>query len=233
MQSQVNQCRALFAYQIFYFRIVIAFVFSAQYQYCLGSHALQGIPAGVDIGRFGIVDEVDAAYTCHFLQAVFHSLEVGKCLADILFGDTCQVCRDSGSQRVVKVMLSGQCQFLLFHVEGDRLGDLHFMIFYVCDGSVFLHGCERIQMCFQTMFCQFLFDDRVIVPEDEGIIGGLVLCNTELGIDVVLHAMVVAVQMIRCDVHQYGDIGTEVIHIVQLERTKLDDVIVMVFFGYL
>ena len=119
MQSQVNQCRALFAYQIFYFRIVIAFVFSAQYQYCLGSHALQGIPAGVDIGRFGIVDEVDAAYTCHFLQAVFHSLEVGKCLADILFGDTCQVCRDSGSQRVVKVMLSGQCQFLLFHVEGD------------------------------------------------------------------------------------------------------------------
>ena len=75
MQSQVNQCRALFAYQIFYFRIVIAFVFSAQYQYCLGSHALQGIPAGVDIGRFGIVDEVDAAYTCHFLQAVFHSLK--------------------------------------------------------------------------------------------------------------------------------------------------------------
>ena len=45
--------------------------------------------------------------------------------------------------------------------------------------------------------------------------------------------MVVAVQMIRCDVHQYGDIGTEVIHIVQLERTELDDVIVMVFFGYL
>ena len=75
--------------------------------------------------------------------------------------------------------------------------------------------------------------DRVIVPEDEGVIGGLVLCNTELGIDVVLHAMVVSVQMIRCDVHQYGDIGTEVIHIVQLERTELDDVIVMVFFGYL
>lgn len=29
-----------------------AFVFAAQYQYCLGGHALQGIPARVDIGCF-------------------------------------------------------------------------------------------------------------------------------------------------------------------------------------
>ena len=88
-------------------------------------------------------------------------------------------------------------------------------------------------MGFQTVLCQFLFDDRVIVPEDESVVRCLVLRNTEFGIDVVLHTMVVSVQMVRSDIHQYGDIGTEVIHIVQLERAEFDDIIVMMLFGYL
>lgn len=45
--------------------------------------------------------------------------------------------------------------------------------------------------------------------------------------------MVVSVQMVRSDIHQYGNIGTEVIHIVQLERAEFDDIIVMMLFGYL
>ncbi len=61
----------------------------------------------------------------------------------------------------------------------------------------------------------------------------LILCNAEFGIDVILHTVVVAVQMIRSDIHQYGDIRTEVIHIIQLERTQFDDIIVMMIFGYL
>ena len=88
-------------------------------------------------------------------------------------------------------------------------------------------------MSFQTVLCQFLFDDRVIVPEDESVVRCLVLRNTEFGIDVVLHTMVVSVQMVRSDIHQYGNIGTEVIHIVQLERAEFDDIIVMMLFGYL
>ena len=45
--------------------------------------------------------------------------------------------------------------------------------------------------------------------------------------------MVVTVEVIRGDVHQYSDVRTEVIHIVQLERTQFDDVIIMMIFGYL
>ena len=31
--------------------------------------------------------------------------------------------------------------------------------------------------------------------------------------------------MVRCDIQQDGDIGTEVVHIVELERTQFDDII--------
>ena len=74
---------------------------------------------------------------------------------------------------------------------------------------------------------------QTIDPVDESVVRCLVLRNTEFGIDVVLHTMVVSVQMVRSDIHQYGDIGTEVIHIVQLERAEFDDIIVMMLFGYL
>ena len=45
--------------------------------------------------------------------------------------------------------------------------------------------------------------------------------------------MVVTVQVVWCDVHQYGNVGTEVIHIVQLEGTQLNDVVIMLLRGYL
>ena len=67
------------------------------------------------------------------------------------------------------------------------------------------------------MFVQFTFDDRVIVPEDKRVFRSLILRNTKLCINIVLHTMVVPVQMVRRNVHQYSDIGTEVIHVIQLE----------------
>lgn len=83
------------------------------------------------------------------------------------------------------------------------------------------------------MFCQFLSDDRVIVPEDESIVRCLVLGDAEFSVDVILHTMVVAIKMVRSDVHQYGDVRTEVIHIIQLERAKFDNIVIVVIFGYL
>jgi len=67
------------------------------------------------------------------------------------------------------------------------------------------------------VFLQLPFDDRVIVPEDEGVVLRLVPGDTEFRIYIVLHAVVVTVQMIRCDIHQDGDVGTEIVHVVQLE----------------
>ena len=83
------------------------------------------------------------------------------------------------------------------------------------------------------MLCQFAFNDRVVVPEDKSVGRSLILGDTEFGIDVILHTMIVAVQMVRSNIHQYGYIRTEVIHIIQLERTQFDNIIVMVVFGYL
>ena len=84
-----------------------------------------------------------------------------------------------------------------------------------------------------AIFVQFSLDNRVIVPEDEGIIIFLILENTELGIHIVLHIVLVTVQMIRSNVHQDGNVSTEIIHIVQLETTQLDDVVVVVTFSNL
>ena len=97
VESQVYQSRALFTYQILDLSIVVAFVFAAENQYRFGSHALQGIPAGVDIRRFWVIDKINAADTRHFFQPMFHSPEVGESLADVLFGNAGQVCRDTGS----------------------------------------------------------------------------------------------------------------------------------------
>ena len=61
----------------------------------------------------------------------------------------------------------------------------------------------------------------------------LVLDDAELGIDIVLHTVVITIQVIWGYVHQYGDIGTELIHIIQLERTQFDDVVIMLVLGNL
>ena len=61
----------------------------------------------------------------------------------------------------------------------------------------------------------------------------LVLGDAEFGVHIFLHTVVVTVQVVWCDVHQYGNVGTEVIHIVQLEGTQLNDVVIMLLRGYL
>ncbi len=64
----------------------------------------------------------------------------------------------------------------------------------------------------------------VILPVDEGIARGEVLEDAELGVDIVLHLVVVAVEVVGRDVEQHGDVGLERIHIVELERAQLNHV---------
>ena len=83
------------------------------------------------------------------------------------------------------------------------------------------------------MFVQFAFDDGVVIPEDEGIFRCLVLRDTELCVHIVLHAVVVAVQVVGRNIHQHGNVGAELIHVIQLERTKLNHVVIMLIRGHL
>ena len=66
-----------------------------------------------------------------------------------------------------------------------------------------------------------MLDYGVVVPVDEGVGLDLVLCDTHLGVGVVLKLELVAVQMVGGDVEQHGDVGVEVIHVVELEAAQL------------
>ena len=83
------------------------------------------------------------------------------------------------------------------------------------------------------MLFQLSADDGVVVPVDESIFRSLVLRDAEFGIHILLHAVIVSVQMVRGNVHQDGDIGAELIHIVQLEGAEFDNIIVVLLHGHL
>ena len=83
------------------------------------------------------------------------------------------------------------------------------------------------------MLFQLSADDGVVVPVDESIFRSLVLRDAEFGIYIFLHAVIVSVQMVRGNVHQDGDIGAELIHIVQLEGAEFDNIIVVLLHGHL
>ncbi len=74
-------------------------------------------------------------------------------------------------------------------------------------------------------------DNRVLFPENERIGRGEVLQDAELGIYIVLHLVFIAVEVVGGDVHQHSDVGTEIIHVLQLERAEFHNIDVVFVFG--
>ena len=68
----------LFLHQLFDFGIIISLIRSTKYQDQRSGHAMQGIPTGVYIRSFRVVDKIDSAHTCHFLQTMFHPGKVAQ-----------------------------------------------------------------------------------------------------------------------------------------------------------
>ena len=127
-------------------------------------------------------------------------------------------------------MFSLKCKAFLLHVDLDRVFYLKLTIFKVTDCAIFLYLRKRTQMTLDTIFLQFLAYYRIILPIDKRIILRLILKDTHLGINVVLHLKVISVKMIRCNIQQNRNVGSEVIHIVQLERAELNDIVSMWIF---
>ncbi len=123
-------------------------------------------------------------------------------------------------------MLARECQFFLFHVEWRRFLNHIFTVFDVGDGIALMELRERIELGFQVVLLQFSLHDRVVVPENEGIVLRLVASDSHLRINIVLHLVVVAVQMVGRDVHQNGNVRTEVVHVIQLETRQLYHIVV-------
>ena len=148
---------------------------------------------------------------------MLHTGEVAEALADLFFLDTCDVGCNTGCQRVVDIMFTSETETLLFHVEWLRLFNLILAFLDIADDTFLLQLREGVLYGLNVVFLQFPFDDGIVGPVDEGIFGCLVLDDSHLGVHIVLHLEVVAVQMVGGDVQQDGDVGTEVVHVVQLE----------------
>ena len=123
-------------------------------------------------------------------------------------------------------MFSTERQFLELHVERSWLLDDVFLLLGVGDGVVLMEFRERIELCLDVVLLELTLDDRVIVPEHERVVLCEVLGDSHLGIHVVLHLEVVAVEMVGRDIHEDGDIRLEVIHVVELETGELNYIIV-------
>ena len=80
---------------------------------------------------------------------------------------------------------------------------------------------------------QLIIDVFVIVPIDEGVLRSLVLYDAHLGVHVVLHVELIAIQVVWGNVHQHCHVGTELKHIVKLEGTDLQYIPIVVLRGYL
>ena len=159
---------------------------------------------------------------------MLHTLESRQSLADDLLGDTRERSRDTCCHRVVQVVLACERQLLLLHIEGIGGGEVEFVGIGISHHAIAFTLSKGIQLGMDAVLRQLALDDGVIVPEDEGILIGLVLQDAELGIHILLHIVVVAVEMVGSDVEQDGDIGTELIHIVELETAEFDDIPVIV-----
>ena len=98
VNSEEYQSNAFLAHKVVDFRIVIAFIHPTEDEDRRFSHALERIPARVDIGGLGVVDELHSPHLSSFLESVLHSSEAAEPLTDELVGDPCDICRDTGSE---------------------------------------------------------------------------------------------------------------------------------------
>ena len=211
MEAHEDEGVALGADEVVDLGVVITFVLAAEDEDGRCGHGLEGIPAGVDIGRFGVVDETDAADGSDILESVLDALEGFERLADDVFANTDDVRGNRRRHGVQDVMATLERQFVF--ADRQRVGTRE---------TIGIEGGTEVETL------QLAVDDGVFRPVDEGIIGGLVAGDAELGVDIVLELKVIAVQMIRRDIQQDGDVGLEVIHVIELERGELDDIIVVV-----
>ena len=160
---------------------------------------------------------------------MLYRLEVAQCLAYGLLLHIQQAGRQAGSHRVVEVVAAVQRQFVGLHRE-FLLGGVERQLPVVGIGlrAGLVRLGKGVALRLEGEGRQLLVDDGVVVPVDKGVVLGLVAYDAELGVHIVLHLVVVAVEVVGRDVEQHGDIGLEVVHVVELETAQLDDVVVVV-----
>ena len=231
--SEVDQGTAFLQYHILYLVVIVTFILSSQYKDSWRSHTFEGIPASVHVSGLRIVDILHAVHHSHFLQSVLHSGEIAQtltqCRAVYSRSHRGNACR----KRVVHIVFSSERQFLLRHLEMRRTYYLVATVVEICGTSFAFCFGESILGSLDVILRQFLCHHRIVIPIYEAIVFGLVLQYSHLRVYIVLHAVVVTVEMVGSDVQYNGDIGTEVVHVVKLERAELYHVAVVRILSHL
>jgi hypothetical protein len=75
--------------------------------------------------------------------------------------------------------------------------------------------------------------DLIVGANDQCILFSLVIGNSELCIHIVLKIVIISVEVIRCDICDDRDIGTETEHIVQLKTAQLQNIMIKIIFRHL
>ena len=79
---------------------------------------------------------------------------------------------------------------------------------------------------------KFAGDVFIVSPVDEVVVGRLVLGDAHFGTNIAHHFKVVAIEVVGSDVEQHGNVGTEVVHIVELERGDFQYIPIAVAFFF-
>ena len=145
-------------------------------------------------------------------------LEGGKGVTDYVALYAGGLCGQGGCHGVVDVVLSAKCQALkedvgLFVVHADN----HLVVPEECALLQFFLLGEGKHLAAEDYLGEVTHGDGVVGVEDKAVVLAEVAGNVELGVDVVLHLVVVAVKMVRGDVCYDGDVRAEVTDVVQLE----------------
>ena len=126
-----------FRVPVFNFSIVVSFIFTTENQYRFGSHALQGIPAGVDIRGFRVVNKINsAAHVPPFPTDVPLPLKSERAFRMFSLAMPARFAEIPAAKELYRLCCPVRASSSLLHVEGNRFGDFHFVIFYVCNRSI-------------------------------------------------------------------------------------------------
>ena len=80
---------------------------------------------------------------------------------------------------------------------------------------------------------QLSLNDGVVLPEDESVFVGLITDDAELGIDIILHLILVAVKMVGGDIEHHGYVSLELIHVFKLKTAQLNHIHVVMVTSHL
>jgi len=76
---------------------------------------------------------------------------------------------------------------------------------------------------FQVALPKSIYDYRVIKAIDEIICGFLVLSDPEFGVYILLKIILIPVEMVWCDIQQYGDVSLKIEHAIKLKAADFQD----------